>query len=94
MGQTVATAERSLNLHRLPPGVILCTNQEGAMALLNRSRMTVWEYVQDGRLRGFRVAGNVVTPLVDIANLLNLTETQVYNIALTHDLPLWQIRAK
>lgn len=78
-------------LHKLPPGMILCTNQEGAMQLLNRSRMTVWRFVQEGHLRGFNVAGNVVSPLADIANLLGLTETQVYNIAIAHRLPLWQV---
>jgi len=89
--QSVATAERSESLYRLPPGMMLCTNQEGAMQLLNRSRMTVWRLVQQRSLRGFTVAGNLVTPLADIAKLLNLTETQVYNIALTHRLPLWQV---
>jgi hypothetical protein len=88
--QSVVTAERGVQLYRLPPGVVLCTNQDGAMRLLNRSRTTVWRLVQNGTLRGYDVAGNVVTPLADIANMMGVSETQVYNIALTYRLPLWQ----
>lgn len=88
------TTERGTELYqitRLPPSVMLCMNQEGAMRLLNRGRSTIWRLIQGGTLRGFNVTGNVVIPLEDIAKLISLTETQVYNIALTHKLPLWQI---
>ena len=81
----------NIGLYKLPPGMILCTNGEGAMRLLNRGRTTVWSYLKDGRLKGFNVAGNLAIPLRDIAGMLGLTETQVYNIAVTHRLPLWQI---
>lgn len=92
MKQFAEATERSSSLiYELPPGVMLCTNQEGAMRLLNRSRMTLWRLVQSGQLRGFSAGGNVITPLADIAKLLNLTEAQVYNIALAHRLPLWQL---
>ena len=86
--------ERGTGLYtitRIPPDMMLCTNQEGAMKVLNRGRTTIWRLIQGGSLRGFNVTGNVVIPLADIAGLLGVTERQVYNIALAHKLPLWQI---
>lgn len=76
---------------RLPPGMLMCTNQVGAMRLLNRTRVTIWNYVKDGRLRSFYTSGNVAIPLVDIAGMLGTTETQIYNVAMAYRLPLWQI---
>jgi hypothetical protein len=64
------------------------------MRLLNRSRMTIWRYIQDGSLRGFNVASNVIIPLADIANVMGVTEIEVYNVALTYRLPLWQAYTK
>ncbi len=92
MGQT-AVVEGSQDLYTvtLPPGMLMGTNAGGAMRLLNRSRGTIWNYVQANRLRSFSVAGNVVIPLVDIADMLNMTETQIYNVAVAYRLPLWQI---
>ncbi len=85
--------ERSPDLYTvtLPPGMLICTNQAGAMRLLNRARVTIWNYVKDGRLRSFNVSGNVAIPLVDIAGMLNMTETELYNVAIAYKLPLWQI---
>jgi hypothetical protein len=93
-GESVSTEERGANVYSitLPPGFLLCTNSLGAMRLLNRSRTAVWSYVQQGILRGFNVAGNVVVPLVDIANLMGVSESQVYNAALVYDLPIWQVK--
>ncbi len=83
--------ERGIGLYKLPPGMLLCTSAEGVMRLINRSRVTIWRYVKSGQLRGFNVAGNLVIPLADIGGLISLTETQVYNIAIAHRLPLWQL---
>jgi hypothetical protein len=92
MGQT-ATIERSPDLYTitLPPGMLTCVNAAGAMRLLNRGRVTIWNYVNANRLRSFSIAGNIAIPLVDIATILGLTETQVYNVAIACRLPLWQI---
>ena len=93
-----ATTERGTELYqitRLPPDMILCVNAEGAMRLMNRaSRTTIWNLVKTGQLRGFNLVGNVAIPLIDIAGLLGLTETQVYNLAITHRLLLWQMYPK
>lgn len=86
--------ERSVNLYQLPPGVVLCTNASGVQRLMNRTRSTVDRYVSIGQLRRFKIGGNAVIPLQDIARAMNLTETQLYNIAVTHRLPLWQVYAK
>ena len=80
-----------ITIRRIPPEMVLCVNQEGAMKLLNRGRTTVWRLIQGGTLRGFDVAGNVAIPLADIGKLLNVTERQVYNAAMAYRLPLWQI---
>lgn len=93
MGQT-AVMEGSRDLYEitlLPPGMLLCSNAAGAMRLLNRTRSTIWVYVKSGRLRSFSVSGNIAIPLVDIADILGMTETQVYNAAVAYRLPLWQI---
>lgn len=92
MGQT-ATAERSQDLYTitLPPGMALCTNGIGAMRLLNRGRVTIWNYVNAGRLRSFGMSGQLAIPLADIADILGTTETQVYNLATVHRLPLWHV---
>ena len=91
-----ATGERGTDLYTitLPAGFLLCTNSVGAMRLLNRGRTAIWNYVQRGVVRGFNVAGNVVIPLIDIANLLGVSETQVYNAALAYNLPIWQVRVE
>ena len=75
----------------LPPGMLMCVNAAGATRLLNRNRTTVWTYIKASRLRGFNVAGNVVIPIVDIAAMLGTTATQVYNVAVTYRIPMWQI---
>lgn len=92
MAQT-STIERSPDLYTitLPPGMLMCTNQAGARRLLNRTRVTVWNYVRAGRLRSFTIAGNEAIPLVDIGAMLNMTENEMYNVALAYRLPLWQI---
>lgn len=89
----MAVVERNSDLHTLtlPPGMLICTNQAGAMRLLNRARVTIWNYVKDDRLRSFTVSGNVAIPLVDIADMLNMTETELYNVAIAYRLPLWQV---
>lgn len=69
----------------------MCINAAGATQILNRDRSTIWTYVKAGRLRSFNVAGNAVIPLVDIAGMLGVTETQIYNAAIAYRLPLWQI---
>jgi hypothetical protein len=95
--QSVSVAEeRGANVYTItmPPGFLLCTNALGAMRLLNRGRTTVWSYVQQGLIRGFDIAGNVVIPLVDIANFMGVTETQVYNTALVYNLPIWQVKVE
>lgn len=69
----------------------MCINAAGATRILNRDRSTIWTYVKASRLRSFNVAGNAVIPLVDIANMLGVTETQIYNAAVVYRLPLWQI---
>lgn len=76
---------------RIPPDMMLCTNQEGVMKLMNRGRTTVWRLIQRGTLRGLSVAGNVVVPLADLAALLGVTEKQVYNAAMSYQVPLWQV---
>lgn len=88
-----ATVERSRDLYTvtLPPGMLMCTNGVGAMRLLNRSRVTVWNYIKNRRLRSFNTSGNVAIPLVDIAGMLGTTETRIYNVAMAYRLPLWQI---
>lgn len=92
MEQT-ATIERNPDLYtmRLPPNTLMCANAPGVMRLLNRTRTTVWHYIKTGRLRCFRISGNIAVPLVDIAAMLGRTETQIYNIAIVHRLPLWQV---
>jgi len=91
--EQIAVVERSPDLYTitLPPGMLTCVNAAGAMRLLNRTRVTLWTYIKAGRLRSFSLAGNIVIPLVDIADMLGLTETQVYNVAIACRLPLWQI---
>ena len=91
--EEMAVIERSPDLYTvtLPPGMLICTNQAGAMRLLNRARVTIWNYVKDGRLRSFNVSGNVAIPLVDLAGMLNMTETELYNVAIAYRLPLWQV---
>jgi len=93
MGQ-VAVTEGSQDLYEITqvsPEMMLCCSAAGAMRLLNRTRSTIWTYVKAEKLRSFSVGGNVVIPLVDIASMLGTTETQVYNIAVAHRIPLWQI---
>jgi len=75
----------------LPPGMLMCVNAAGGSRLLNRNRSTIWNYVKTGRLRSFSIAGNIAIPLVDIAGVLGVSETQVYNAAVVYRLPLWQI---
>lgn len=75
----------------LPPDMLTCVNATGAARLLNRNRQTMWEYARQKRFRSFNVAGNVVIPLMDIAVMLGVTETQAYNIAISYRLPVWQI---
>lgn len=96
MGQT-AVVERSQNLYEITqvsPEMMLCCSAAGAVRLLNRNRSTIWTYVKAKKLRSFSVGGNVVIPLADVAVMLNTTETQVYNIAIAHRIPLWQIYRK
>ncbi len=87
--------ERGSNLRTasyvLPPGALLCLSAHGAARLLNRSRVSVWTYIKQGRLRSFRTGGNVVVPLADLGTMLGRTETETYNIAVAHRLPIWQI---
>jgi len=85
--------ERSLQLYviqKLPSGMIYCTNQEGAMRLLNRGRTTIWRMIQEGQLRGFKEFGQVIVPLTDIASLLGITEQTAYNVLIAYRLPIWQ----
>jgi len=85
--------ERSNPLYtikRLPPGMTLCTNQDGAMRLLNRSRVTIWRMVNDGRLRGFDYMGQVLIPLVDIAAIMRISPNDVYNALIDDKLPIVQ----
>ena len=91
--EQTATIERNPDLYtiRLPPNTLMCANAVGVMRLLNRTRSTVWTYIKTGRLRSFSISGNIAVPLVDIAAMLGTTETQIYNIAIAHRLPLWQI---
>lgn len=91
--EQVATIEGSHDLYTitLPPGMSMCVSAAGAMSLLNRHRSSIWNYVQAGRLRSINVAGNVVIPLLDIAGMLGMTETQIYNVAVAYKLPMWQI---
>ncbi len=89
--QTAAEGSPDLYTISLPPGMGMCCSAAGAMRLLNRTRVTIWNYVKDGRLKSFSVAGNVVIPLVDIAVMLDMTERQLYNVAVTYRIPLWQI---
>ncbi len=96
MGQTAIT-EGSQDLYQimpLPPGMLMCVNAAGAMSLLNRKRSSLWNYIRSGRLRSFEIAGNIAIPLVDIAAMLGVTETQVYNAAITYRLLLWQVHWK
>jgi len=88
-----ASVEGSLGLYTItiPPGMLMCTNGFGAMRLLNRSRVTVWNYVKSGRLRSFAMSANIAVPLKDIAAVLGTTENQVYNAAISYRLPLWQM---
>ena len=91
--EQTATIERISDLYTvtLPPGMSMCVSAAGAMRLLNRNRTTIWNYVKAGRLRSFSVAGNAVIPILDIAAMLDMSETQLYNVAVTYRLPMWQI---
>lgn len=92
MSQTgIIEGSSTLYIMRLPPGMLMCVNTAGAMRLLNRNRTAIWSYVKANRLRGFNVAGNVVYPLLDISTMLSMSESQLYNVAITYKLPLWQI---
>lgn len=92
--EQLAQREGGVGLYRLPPGMILCMSADSVARLINRSRTTVWRYVQAGQLKGFNVAGNIVIPLADVASLMGLTQSQIHDIALTHKFPLWQIFPK
>lgn len=90
----IAVAEGSQALYQitpLPQGMLMCVNADGATRIMNRDRSTIWAYTKAKRLRSYNVAGNAVIPLVDIAGMLNVTETQIYNTAVVYRLPLWQI---
>lgn len=92
--EQIVTVERNPDLYQitpLPPGMLLCVNSVGAMRLLNRTRVTIWNYIKTGRLKSFSIAGNIAIPLVDIARMLNTTEVELYNVAVAYRLPLWQI---
>ena len=91
--ERTATVERSPDLYTitLPPGMLLCVNSVGAMRLLNRTRVTIWNYVKNNQLRSFSIAGNIAIPLVDIAAILGATEMQVYNVAVSYRLPIYQV---
>jgi len=78
----------------LPPGMLVCCNIAAAASLLNRSRSTISSRIKSGLFRGYRVSGNVVVPLVDIAQELDVSETQAYNTALASRLPLLRIYAE
>lgn len=78
----------------LAPGMMMCVTAAGAMRLLNRSRTTLWSYVKAGRLRSVSTSGNIAIPLVDIAGILDVTETQIYNAALAYKLPLLHVHWK
>lgn len=78
-------------LYRLPPRVMLCTTAQGAMRLLSRTRVMIWHYIKQGKLRSFPVVGgSIAIPLKDIAGMMGKTETQVYNIAIGYGLSIWQ----
>lgn len=74
----------------LPPGMMYFINQDGAARILNRTRATIYNWINQKRLRGYSVVGQVLIPLVDVAMLMDLTEQQVYDIMIAHRLPIWQ----
>lgn len=76
------------SLPKLPPGMIFCITAVSLARLINRSRIAIWRYIRSGRLTGFRVGASVVIPLADIGHFMGLTETQVYNVAVTHRFPI------
>ena len=76
------------SLPKLPPGMIICISAASVARLINRSRLTIWRYIRSCRLAGFRVESSTMISLADIGCLMRLTETQVYNVGLTHRLPI------
>lgn len=74
----------------LPPGMAYFTNQVGAALMLNRTRATIWNWVNQGRVRGYDSGGQCLIPFADVAAIARITEEQVYNIAIVHRIPIWQ----
>lgn len=94
--EKLGAVEGSLELYTftMPPNMVLCTDSQGVAKLVNRHRMTVGNWVRAKKWRSFNIGAAVVIPLVDVANSLGVTETQLYNIALAHKLPLWHVYEK